>query len=147
MLLAPVSCFSELVERSLGDFQPFWNLRFRQESFQHMHRSALRTFRQMDGKVSTRGHFGTGNFRHEEFSAPWKFRHGIFWHLNISTHGYFGTLQSNMDVLAQTFRHLCYFTKMSMCQNVPVPKCSCVKMFLCQKFLVPKSPHVKTFPC
>ena len=41
------------------------------------------------------------------------FRHGIFLHLNILAHGFFGTLQSNMDVLAQTFWHLCYCAKMS----------------------------------
>ena len=67
------------------------------ETFRHVHVLALRT------------HW------HKEFSAPWTFWQGIFRHLNISAHGYFCTLQSNMDVLAQTFLHLCYCAKMSIC--------------------------------
>ena len=47
------------------------------------------------------------------------FWHGIFWHLNILAHGYFGTLQSNNDVSALTFWHLCYCAKMSMYQKSP----------------------------
>ena len=72
------------------------------------------------------GTFWQKSFRHEDFLAPWTFRH-----LNISAHGYFGTLQSNMDISAQTFRHLCY----------------CAKMSMCPKFLVPNSPDVNMFPC
>ena len=68
-----------------------------------------------------------GTFWHKEFSAPWSFRHGIFQHLNISAHGYFSTLQSNMDVLAQTFRHLCH----------------CAETFMVPKNLVPKSPRAE----
>ena len=84
-----------------------------------------------------------GNFWHKEFLAPWTLKHGIFRHLNILAHGYFGTLQSNMDVLPQTFWHLCYCAEMSMCRNVPVSKFSCAENFLCRKFLVLKSPHVE----
>ena len=83
--------------------------------------------------VSTLGLFGAGNFRHKEVLAPW-----TFWQQKISAFGYFGTLQSNMDILAQTFRHLC--------KNVHMWKYPCAETFLCQKFLVPKSPQVKTFP-
>ena len=108
----------------------FWQESFRHGcfitgTFRHMHCSALRTFQQMDFSTPERfdmGNFGMGNFRHEEFSAPEHFGTGIFRHLNISAQGYFGTLQSNMDVLAQTFRDLCYCAKMTMCRNVPVPK-------------------------
>ena len=103
-----------------------------------MHRLALQTFRQMYFSIPER--FDMGYFRHGEFSAPEHFGTGIFRHLNISAHGYFGTLQSNMDVSAQTFRHLCYCAEMSMCQNVPVPKCP-----WCRKILVPKSPDAKKF--
>ena len=39
-------------------------------------------------------------FWDKEFSAPWTLWHGICWDLKISALGYFGTLQSNMDVLA-----------------------------------------------
>ena len=90
--------------------------------------------------VSTLGLFGAGNFRHKEVLAPW-----TFWQQKISAFGYFGTLQSNMDILAQTFRHLCYCAEMSMCRNVPMPKCSCAKKSSCRKVLVPKSPHVEMF--
>ena len=72
--------------------------------------------------VWTWGLFSTGNFWCEEFLALWTFQRGIFCHLNISAHIYFGTLQSNMDVLAQTFWHLCYCEEMSQSQNVPAPK-------------------------
>ena len=75
------------------------------------------------------------------------FWHGIFWHLNILAHGYFGTLQSSMDIYSQTFRHLCYCAEMSMCQNVPMPKCSCAENSSCWKVFMPKSPHVEMFPC
>ena len=77
------------------------------------------------------GLFGTGTFWHKEFLAPWIFRH-----LNILTHVYFGTLQSNMDVLAQTFWHLCYCTEMSMCRNAP-----------CRNVPLLKIPHVENSPC
>ena len=97
------------------------------------------------------GRFDTRTFRHGDILAQGIFvtmdRHGIFWHLNILTHGYFGTLKSNMDVLEQTFRHLCYFAEMSMCRNAPVPKCSCAENSSFRKVLVPKSPQVEMFLC
>ena len=65
--------------------------------------------------VSTLGIFGMENFRHKEFSALEHFGTGIFRHLNILEQGYFGTLQSNVDVLVQTVRYLCYCAEMSMC--------------------------------
>ena len=100
-----------------------------------MHRSALRTFRQMD--FSTLERFDMGYFRHREFSALGIFGTWTFWHI---------------DILAPckaiwTFRHLCYYAKMSMCRNVHVPKCPLAEMFLCRKVLMPKSPNVEMFPC
>ena len=79
------------------------------------------------GTVSKWGLFGRRNFWHEEFPAPWTFRQGIFWHLNILAHGYFGTFQSNMDVLTQTFWHLCYCAENSLCRKVPMSKHSRVE--------------------
>ena len=133
---------------------------FRQESFGHgcfimgtfwhMPCSALRTFRQINFSTPERfdmGHFRHGEFWHEEFSAPEHFGTGIFRHLNISAHGYFGTLQSNMDVSAQTFRHLCYCAEMSMCRNVPVPKCSCAENSSCRKVTMSKCSRVEMSIC
>ena len=91
---------------------------FTMGTFWHMHRLALRTF------------------RHRDISAPEHFSTWIF-----------GTLKRDMDILAQTFRHLWYCAEMPMCQNVPVPKCSCAKNSSCRKFLVQKSPHVEMFLC
>ena len=68
-------------------------------------------------------------FWHKWFLVLWMFWHGIFWHLNILAHGYFGTLQSNNDVSALTFWHLCYCAKMSMYQNVPNSPCRIVDFF------------------
>ena len=51
--------------------------------------------------ILAQGHYGTGTFRHRDISA----------------HGYFGYLQSNIDISAPVL----------LCRNVPVPKCSCVK--------------------
>ena len=94
-----------------------------------MHRSALRTFRQMD--ISTLERFGMGNFRHGEFSAPEHFGTWIFWHL-AKQYGRFGT-----DISAPVL----------LCRNVHVPKCPRAEMFLCQKFLGPKSPCAEKSPC
>ena len=101
--------------------RPYRHGTFRQESFRHgffitgtfrhVHRSALRTFRQTTfhhGNVSTWGLFGTRDFRHGDFSAPEHFGTGIFRHLGhsdtctsrhrvFSARGLFGT---------GTFRHL-----------------------------------------
>ena len=89
------------------------------------------------------GRFDTRTFRHGDILAQGIFvtmdRHGIFWHLNILTHGYFGTLKSNMDVLEQTFRHLCYCAEMSPCRNVHGAKKS-----LCWKVPMLKSPCTET---
>ena len=63
-----------------------------------------------------------------------------FRHLHISAHGYFGTLQSNMDISAQTFRHLCYCAEMSMCRNVPVPKSPRAEKSPCRNVPVLKCP-------
>ena len=89
--------------------------------------------------ISSQGLFGMGTFWYKEFSAPWMFRHGMFQHLNILAHGYFGTFQSNLDISSQTFRHLCYCAEMSMCRNIHGAKKS-----LCQKVPVPKSPCTET---
>ena len=69
--------------------------------------------------VSVQELFGTGTFRHKDFSAPW-----TFWHRDISAHVHFGTC---------TFQHV-HGDKISMCryvcraetcpcQNVSVMKC------------------------
>ena len=80
------------------------------------------------------GHFGARNFRYHGCFSMGHFGTWTFWDM----HGYFGTLQSNMDILAQTFWHLCYYARMLMCRNVPVPKRP-----WCQKILVPKCPRAK----
>ena len=89
--------------------------------------------------VLTQGHFGMGTFWNKEFLAPWTFWHGIFRHLNILAHGYFGTLQSNIDISAQTCWHLSYCAKMSMWRNVHGAEKS-----LCPKVPVLKSPCTET---
>ena len=132
-------------------YRPFRHGTFRQESFPHRWiitgtfwhcgHSGRWTFQPKI--ILTWEIFGTGNFRCEEFSAPEHFGTGIFRHLNISAPGYFGTLQSNIDILAQTFRHLCYCAKMSMCQIDPVPKCSWAKNSSCQKSSCQKVPMSK----
>ena len=100
----------------------FWLGHFIPKTFQHVHVSSLRTYQHVDilspwmfrqRDFSAQGHFGKRNFLHQ---------------------GHFGTLQSNMDVTAQTFRLLNYCAEMSMCQNVPVPKFSCAKNSSCRKF-------------
>ena len=83
--------------------------------------------------IWTQGLFGMGTFWHKELSGPWTFQHRIFRLLNILAHGYFSTLQSNMDVSAQPFWHLCYCAK-----NVHLPKCHCAEMSM-----VPKNPCAK----
>ena len=79
----------------------------------------------------------------------------IFQHMNVSILGNFGTMQSSTDVSAQTFWHLCrnvllcrnvHFAKISMCLNVPVPKCPCAKRSLCQNIQVRKCPYAEK-PC
>ena len=113
---------------------------FIMETIRHVHPLALRTFRQMD--ISTRESFDLGNFRQGEFSAqgifgtmdisardisaPEHFSTWIFW-LLAKQYGCFG-----IDILAPVL--------LSMCRNVPMPKCSCAKNSLCRKFL-------KMFPC
>ena len=72
-------------------------------------------YRHMD--ISSQGLFGMGTFWHKELSGPWIFRL-----LNVLAHGYFSTLQSNMDIWAQTFGHLCYCGEISLCRKVLVPK-------------------------
>jgi hypothetical protein len=58
---------------------------------------------------------------------------GTFWRKEFRHHGHFGkasfgTLQSNMEILAHKFWHLCYCVEISTCRNVPVVlKCSCTK--------------------
>ena len=79
----------------------------------------------------TRGIFGTGNFRQEEFLAPKHFFTGIIWHLGKQYGCRFGK-----DILAPVL----------LCRNVHVPKCPHAKMFLCRKFLVPKSPGANKSP-
>ena len=93
------------------------------------------------------------------FSALEHFSTRIFRHMDILAHLHFDTVQSNTDILAQTFRPLCQnvhvpkypCAQMSQCCNVPVPKCSwCGKipmlkcshteMSLCQKVPVMKCP-------
>jgi hypothetical protein len=88
------------------------------------------------------GIFRQGSFQQKDILAQKRFSKGKFRHLNISAYGYFGTLQSNIDILAQTFCHLCYCAEISMCQNVPVLKCSYAKNSSCLKVLLPKSPHM-----
>ena len=98
--------------------------------------------------VPADGRFNRGTFQHGEILARWIFGTMNFQHRNISAaHGYFGTLQSNMDVSAQTFWHLCYCAKMSMCQNVPMPRHSCAKNSLNQKIPMSKCSHVKRSIC
>ena len=82
------------------------------------------------------------HFWHKEFSAPRTFWHRIFWHLYISAHRYFGTFESNMDISAHTFWHLCYCAKMSKSQNVHVLKCLSAEMSV-----VPKNPCAEKSPC
>ena len=120
----------------------FWHLTFRQETF-------------------WQEHFNMGIFwHHGRFSALEHFSTRIFWHMDILAHLHFDTMQSNIDILAQTFRTLCQnvhvpkypCAQMSQCCNVPVPKCSwCGKipmlkcshteMSLCQKVPVMKCPY------
>ena len=128
----------------------FWHLTFCRETFQYRH-------------------IITGSFWHGDFSALWTFqyrtfclRHGDFLalgyfctgtlrHGDITPLGNFGTIQSNMDISAQTFWHLC--RNMLLCQNVcfaeiiyllklnvPVPKCPCLKRSPCQNIQVLKCP-------
>ena len=85
--------------------------------------------------VSTQGLFDRETFWHKEFLAPWTFGHRIFWYLNILAYGYFPTWQSNMNISAQKFVHLCYSAEMFMCRNVSTTKCPRAKMSM-----VPKDP-------
>ena len=110
-----------------------------------MHRSALRTFRQMD--VSTRERFNMGTFRHGEFSARGIFGTGTFRHGDISAHGHFGTVAQVPKCLCRNVYIALQGAKISMCRNVQVPKYPCAEMFLCQKFLVPKIPRAEKSPC
>ena len=112
-------------------FLSFWYLRFCQDSrvisarmfhlgtFRHVHLLVLWMFRQID--VTTRERFNIGTFWHD-----------IFWHMNILTHGYFGTLQRNIDIFGT-----CATVYLTSFRNVPVPKIPRAESSSCQK--VPKS--------
>ena len=76
--------------------------------------------------ISSRDFFGTRRFQHENIFL-WHHRGlgtGTFWLKDISAHVHFGIVQSNIDILAQTFRHGCPCAKMFMCRNILVPKSS-----------------------
>jgi hypothetical protein len=66
-------------------------------------------------------------FPNRDFLVPWTFRHRdvmawghfgtkIFQEMDVSAFVDLGTLQSDIDILAQTFWHE------SLCQNIHVPK-------------------------
>ena len=122
---------------------------------------SARTFNHRD--FSSWGNFGRRRFRHGYTSVPWTFQHSfrIFWKMDILAHIHFGTMQSNIDISAQTFWPGCPCAETSMCQNILVPEMSqChnlpmqkspwsrknthADMFLCWKVLMLKSPCDKT---
>ena len=85
------------------------------------------------GNVSTWGLFESGNFRLEEFLAPWTFSAR-----DISAPDHFGIW---------IFWHLCYCAEMSMCGNVAVPQCSCAENSSCQKVPMSKCSRVERSIC
>ena len=84
--------------------------------------------------IGTR-HFGKSHFC-TDISSPELFSARTFWHENISAWVCFGTMKSNIDILAQSFQHGCPCSKMSMC-----PKYPCSEMFQCGNVHVPKRPQ------
>ena len=87
---------------------------------------SARTFRYMD--VTTLGNFGIRIFRH----------------MDVLAHVHFGTVQSNLDILAQTFRQRCLCSKISLCRNVPV---QCRKVHGAEMSMVPRNTHAEMFSC
>ena len=87
-----------------------------------MDTSTLQTYRHME--ISSRW-----TFQHKDFLAWAQFDTRNFWHHGDFGKGYFGRwmfrhltkqyVHFGTDILAPTFRHLCYCDKMSMCRNVP----------------------------
>jgi hypothetical protein len=63
-----------------------------------------------------------GTFQHEEFSAQEIFSTGKFRHGDISAHGHFGTVAQVPKCLWQNIHIALQGAKISMCQNVQVPK-------------------------
>ena len=129
-------------------FPPFRLLTFRQETFRHRHFitgtfrqrhvSALQTYRHINNSspwtfrhkdFSTQRHFGTRNFRHHRHFGTGYFFTWTFWHMDI------WAPCIAIWTFRQIFRHLCYWSEMSMCRNVLMSK-----HWWCQKILVPKSP-------
>ena len=103
-------------------------------------------------------------FWHREFSTGELFGAGTFQHGDITALGNFDTIQSNIDILAQTFWHLrrnvllcrnVHFAEIYIC-HVSVPKCPCAKISLCLRVhmqnsllaktsMEQKSPHAEMF--
>ena len=89
--------------------------------------------KQFGADISSQGLFGMRTFRHENILA-WVY----FSTIDVSTQGCYGTMQSNIDILAQV----------PLCENVPVwHECPCAKMSLCWNILVSKCSSAVTSPC
>ena len=88
-----------------------------------------------------------GTFRHGEFSARGIFVTGTFRLGDISAHGHFGTVAQVPICLCRNVHISLQGAKISMRQNVQVPKYPCAEMFRCRKFLVPKIPRAENTPC
>ena len=74
----------------------------------------------------------------------------IFQHMDISALGNFGTMQSNMDVSAQTFwhRHFGICAEMCCCAETSIlPKYQCAKMFQFLNVPVLKGSHANISRC
>ena len=125
--------------------ESFWHGCFITGTFRHVHHSVLQTFGQMD--ISTQEHFDMWIFWHGDFSARGIFGTGTFRHGDISAHGHFGTVAQVPKCLCRNVHIALQGAKISLCQNVPVPKIPRAKNSLCRKGPLPKRPRVETSIC
>jgi hypothetical protein len=86
--------------------------------------------------VPADGHFNTGTFQHGDFLAQGLSGTRNFWQRNISAQGHFSTW---------TFRHSSTGAK-CLCRNVHI-SLQGAKISLCQNVQVPKIPRAEISPC